>query len=78
MDNYVNIRATSERYARLKHPLSNLAAGTSAQGVRWPHDQFTYRRIEEGSIEKVTEPVRLLVTGKRKVQPRVKATRITT
>lgn len=59
MDKFLKIRAAQEKYAKLMHPRSSKAAGNDPAGVMWPHDQFTYRRIQEGSVVAVTAPERL-------------------
>ena len=77
MEKFLKIRSAQEKYAKLMHPLSSKAAGNDPAGVMWPHDQFTYRRIQEGSIVAVTAPARMPTkTTKRTQSPQSRANKL--
>ncbi|MGD9766854.1 MAG: hypothetical protein AB7U62_04350 [Pseudolabrys sp.] len=47
----IRVRPTKPDYATLQHP----TAGAIGTGADWPADQFTFRRIGEGAIERVEQ-----------------------
>ena len=51
-------------------------AGIQPLGVMWPHDQFTYRRIEDGAIEEISLPERVKQSGRKPRSPRIEAMKL--
>lgn len=69
--NFVAVEATEERFRVLTHVPSGAGFDETGRG-KWPADQFTFRRLEEGAIRRVAQgdqaprPVET-ATDKRKV-----------